>query len=133
MSTRTGYYGRLKTLAQDNDEPSQELAAATEGMTHHAVPVLHKSLGSGRPGGAFGNGTMDRGMEWQLPLGREKTLNEALGPTVELEVIKVVIVFSGGPRKMREWKSSRSRPPPKRKKRRHRHVPSEKKEIVTRL
>jgi hypothetical protein len=64
----------------------------------------------------------------------EKTLSEALGQTFELEeAVKVVVMFSGGPQKMREWTLWRSRPPPKQKKRRCRHDPSKTKEIVTHL
>jgi hypothetical protein len=55
--------------------------------------------------------------------GKENTLHEAPGQNFELEAVKIAVTFFGRPRKMKEWALWRSR--------RRRHVPSEKKEIVT--
>jgi hypothetical protein len=63
------------------------------------------------------------GRRQETSLGRVKTLYEALGQTLELEVVKLAVGVSIRLRKMCDWTLWRGWPPPKLNKRRQKHSP----------
>jgi hypothetical protein len=73
-------------------------------VTHCNYPALHKNHIHRGPGKAFSNGIRDRSIKQQLFLGGKKALRQ----TLELEVVKLAVMFNIMPRKTCEralWRS----------------------------
>jgi hypothetical protein len=81
---------QLRKRTRGNDGGSRRKFEATRGrLTRSAVPAPRKSHGLKETGKTLGNGIKDRDIKQRLRLGREKTLNEALGQKFEPEAVKI--------------------------------------------
>jgi hypothetical protein len=98
-----------------------KLAPARGRLTSRAVPALRKGRSRWGLGKTTGNGIRGRSRRQELRLGSRKAANDALGQTLELEVVKRVVGISIRLRKVSECTLWRRRPLPKRRKRRQKH------------
>jgi hypothetical protein len=95
----TEYCSQLKTWSQDNGEPFKEFSTTIKQMTNPANPAQHENHVHWGAGKAFIDSIREQSMKQQLHLRGNKTLNEGLRQTLELQVVKLAVWSS-----IRLWK-----------------------------
>jgi 5-methylcytosine-specific restriction endonuclease McrA len=112
-------YRNLRNRWTKDNVVQRNLRGQTFGNRRRALPNCNNDI-------------TDRGLRRELRLGSRDVFYEALGQTLELEIVKRAVGISMRSRKVSDWTLWRGRPPPKRR-RDIETQPSEKRTMMVHL